>query len=303
MKDSALFDSQKNNIFIFWHQGFQKSPQIIQECFQSWKEQADEESWIIHELHEGNLNEYLELMVESDQKALRWFQHRLTPNNEHYSWTKYSDLLRLCLLDNFGGVWADSTVFCMKPLRDWILFHEIYPLMPQCTSSFDRITEMWLIASKKSLPFLKEWKQNLIQTICFEELKPAQNWNFHRRKLDYWLKRLTELGPRFSLIWLHYFMLKWLKKSPYFIAYFCLNMTLRNHKVLNQFYNLILPFDSNAWMIFQRSDWLHNEDDNLLSRIQGMNFIKLDWKRLQEINLNEIDGSLLDNIISGKLQQ
>lgn len=31
-----------------------------------------------------------------------------------------SDVIRLNLLNNHGGVWADATMLCMKPLDDWV---------------------------------------------------------------------------------------------------------------------------------------------------------------------------------------
>ena len=32
----------------------------------------------------------------------------------------YADLLRITLLSQFGGVWADATVYCSRPLDDWL---------------------------------------------------------------------------------------------------------------------------------------------------------------------------------------
>ena len=30
-----------------------------------------------------------------------------------------SDIIRLSLLKNYGGIWADSTLLCMQPLSFW----------------------------------------------------------------------------------------------------------------------------------------------------------------------------------------
>jgi hypothetical protein len=35
--------------------------------------------------------------------------------------TPYSDILRTELLRRHGGVWADATVYCTRPLDDWLL--------------------------------------------------------------------------------------------------------------------------------------------------------------------------------------
>ena len=301
MTNSTLFDSEKNNVFLFWHQGFEEAPEVVQKCLKSWQALADNESWEIHELSERNIDEYIDHMAESDRRALRWFQKRIVPNNEHYSWTKYTDLLRLCLLNNFGGIWTDSTVYCKSPLSSWIAFDESYPIMPHCASSPACLTEMWLIASPKGSQILKEWKELLIFAVCTMHLNPGQNWNFRKRNTDYWLKRISEVSPRFSLIWLNPWLIKLIKKSPYFIAYFCFNKTLHKNDLLNKSYLFTMAFDSHAWVEFNRTEWACKGNNRLKHRISKMNFIKLDWKRLQNMTHSDLKQGIIGDILEGRV--
>ena len=50
-------------------------------------------------------------------------------NNTNISLNVLSDLIRVNLLEKYGGVWADATLFCNRPLNDWLykyINHEIF---------------------------------------------------------------------------------------------------------------------------------------------------------------------------------
>jgi hypothetical protein len=94
-----------NTIWIFWDSGFDNAPQICQMCLKSWK------------FYNPNYN-----IIELDKHSIYdYLDYNLLDN----IWTKnqiqtQSDLIRVNLLKNHGGIWVDATCWCNKPLDTWL---------------------------------------------------------------------------------------------------------------------------------------------------------------------------------------
>ena len=80
-----------------WFQGWDSAPEIVQLCLESWKYHNPE--WDIVLLDKGNIKQYVDL----DKVLPKTFMEN-TPAG-------YSDVLRIALLKEYGGVWADATCF------------------------------------------------------------------------------------------------------------------------------------------------------------------------------------------------
>ena len=93
-------------IFIYWGQKFNNAPKVVSKCLLSWK--IRNPSWEIIELNDDNLNEYINL------------DEIINIKNKQITKTAYSDIIRIFLLDKFGGCWCDATTFCNQPLDDWL---------------------------------------------------------------------------------------------------------------------------------------------------------------------------------------
>jgi hypothetical protein len=94
-------------IYILWFQGFNNAPQIVSACIRSWKHYNKD--WNIVLLDNSNLNKYVdmnEIYSIVDKKNIK-------PCH-------LSDIIRCKLLLKYGGVWADATLFCNKPLNNWL---------------------------------------------------------------------------------------------------------------------------------------------------------------------------------------
>eukprot|EP01084_Bolivina_argentea_P312041 540201_1 len=94
-------------IWILWFQGWQNAPMIPQMVLKSWK--YFNKDWIIIPLSDNNLKFYVH-----NYTYWRNFVYI------KYSWAGLSDIIRLELLNQYGGIWVDATVFCTKPLNEWI---------------------------------------------------------------------------------------------------------------------------------------------------------------------------------------
>lgn len=94
------------DIYILWLQGFDEAPEVVRLCVRSWK--IHNPTWTIHLIDETNLGQYVNLNEFSEF------------TEDRISKTALSDLIRLSILEKHGGLWVDATVFCVKPLDDWI---------------------------------------------------------------------------------------------------------------------------------------------------------------------------------------
>ena len=89
---------------MYWHQGWNKAPDIVKRCADTW--QRHNPTWDINFLDATTLGEKVKLPV-----ALKSMNLPLPA---------LSDVIRMCLLKKYGGVWADATLWCVRPLDDWI---------------------------------------------------------------------------------------------------------------------------------------------------------------------------------------
>ena len=93
-------------IWVCWWQGLDQAPEIVKACIESIKRNAGNHRVII--LTEDNYQNYVDIPKWVQEKKERGIISR----------THFSDVLRLFLLAKHGGMWLDSTFFCIKPVLD-----------------------------------------------------------------------------------------------------------------------------------------------------------------------------------------
>lgn len=97
-------------IWQLWFQGYDNAPQLVKRCFDSVSEQMGDDYTIII-LDEKSISEYIAL------PPFMW--DKLTQGT--LSKTFFSDLLRVCLLSAYGGVWIDATIYLSGKLpANWL---------------------------------------------------------------------------------------------------------------------------------------------------------------------------------------
>ncbi|MFC7527715.1 capsular polysaccharide synthesis protein [Actinoplanes sp. GCM10030250] len=85
-------------IFMYWAQGFTEAPPVVQACLAALK--ANNPGSRVHEITDANVRNYVDVPED------------LALDRRHFS-----DVLRLLLLEKFGGVWVDATCYVTEPLR------------------------------------------------------------------------------------------------------------------------------------------------------------------------------------------
>jgi hypothetical protein len=91
-------------VWMLWFQGWDDAPPLVEACLRSWREHNP--GWEVRTLDDTSVDE-LGLLPTGFVRA-------------RLSLAAYSDLIRIELLRREGGIWADATTYCQRPLDTWI---------------------------------------------------------------------------------------------------------------------------------------------------------------------------------------
>jgi len=98
--------SDKYPVWTIWWQGEENMPPIISKCYQTLKYFSNNHNVTL--ITKDNYMNYISLPKHIIKKARK----------NILSITHLSDIIRICLLYEYGGLWLDSTVLLTKPLPD-----------------------------------------------------------------------------------------------------------------------------------------------------------------------------------------
>lgn len=151
-------------IYIYWDQKFINAPDVVKKCLMSWK--IHNPDWKIIELDKDNLKEYIDIDL-------------LIPglNEKVITKTSYSDIVRLFLLEKYGGCWCDATTYCNKPLNEWLnnSIRNGFFAFDRPKGKYDNlILSSWFLYSDKNNYIIKLWRE-----------KTIDYWNNNIRKYNY----------------------------------------------------------------------------------------------------------------------
>jgi hypothetical protein len=125
-------------------QGWDRAPNISQICARSWVQNNPD--WQIVLLDRHSILEWIEI-------------GDVLPGLET-NYISTSDIYRLLLLSKFGGVWADATLFCNRPLDDWL----DTPFFVFDRPMQDRMIASWFIKADRDSFMVNRW---LAETISY----------------------------------------------------------------------------------------------------------------------------------------
>lgn len=99
---------EDGNVWVLWWQGLESAPDIVKLCVNSIKANVGDRKLIV--LDEDNYRDYTDINPRYEKMF----------KDEVISKTQFSDLLRLNLLYNRGGVWLDSTYLMTGELPEYV---------------------------------------------------------------------------------------------------------------------------------------------------------------------------------------
>lgn len=115
-KQKEQFLSDKIPIWTLWMQGEEKAPDIIKFCFNSHRRFFVSDYFDYHILSSDTIHEYIQIPEIINQKYL---EGKIT--NTHYS-----DIVRFLLLEKYGGLWIDSSVYVSDYLDEELKNNVLY---------------------------------------------------------------------------------------------------------------------------------------------------------------------------------
>jgi hypothetical protein len=129
-------------IWISWLQGWQSAPPLVLKCLSSW--QQFNPGWQVR----ACAIEDFRILLDLPDLA-----------GKIITAASFSDLVRVQLLHEYGGVWVDATLLCRRPLDDWLP-----ALMEEGFFAFerpapDRPLASWFLAAESGHPLMAKWCQ------------------------------------------------------------------------------------------------------------------------------------------------
>ncbi|WP_158548509.1 capsular polysaccharide synthesis protein [Parvularcula marina] len=202
-------------IWMLWLQGEDNAPPVPKACIKSWRHYNP--SWDVRVLDRNNMGDFIDLPgtfgIDLDT---------LPP-------AAISDMARLALLHRHGGVWADATCLCARPLDTWL------PTVLDTEKTFaldrpapDRLLATYFIAATKGAPLIAAWHEEvsrLWKTWPAREVSTADQtfkWlKYHSSAQPIVLGNEHFAGPnRLPYFWAHYLFARLVQKSPEFAQRF-----------------------------------------------------------------------------------
>jgi hypothetical protein len=128
-------------VWMYWDRGLHCAPEVVKLSHLSWE--LHNPDWEVRFLDDATIARYLDV-----KSILKLSSVDLTPAHK-------SDFIRTFLLALYGGVWADSTTFCWRPLSAWLLedaSRSGFFVFRQPETNRDRQIANWFIASSIKNP-------------------------------------------------------------------------------------------------------------------------------------------------------
>ena len=176
-------------IWFLWVTGLNGAPKVVHKCYESWLRHNPD--WEIIFLDENNINNYFPIATNG------------------YTPVVLSEILRINLLQKYGGVWADATCFCNKPLNDWLFDYLQNDFFVFDRPGPDRMISSWFMAGTKESYIINAYQKavnNYWAANAGVTLIESSKWA--------WLRKYLERYD--TSIWFRPFITKTLKVHPYF---------------------------------------------------------------------------------------
>jgi len=160
------------NIWCYWSQGEKNIPKFHNLCLNSWKK---------------NLNQNYKINIISKDKFLNIQKEFNNEYLDNFTFQQQSDIVRLYLLYEYGGIWMDITIILQNSLQfildkfeqdyDQVGFYVQYPFHIKSKN----VLENWFIAVKQRKNFkIGLWKETFIkilnQSIKYKGINNSPIW-------------------------------------------------------------------------------------------------------------------------------
>ena len=172
---NGYFDS-KSPIWISWWTGEDTAPELVRQCIKSIKKNANNRK-IVFITQENYLN-YIDIpnfIIDKAQSGNMKLAH-------------LCDYIRIALLEKYGGIWLDSTIFCSDQIPDEYFQFPFFTCRSETDEKCSYVSKMRWVTF-----VFGGYKHNIV----FNYLKKAfeHYWQSNNTAIDYlFFDHLIEIG-------------------------------------------------------------------------------------------------------------
>lgn len=168
-------------IWTCWFQGRENAPDLVQRCISSWEKKNP--GWSLRCLDAATAGLYADVgtIVDLERQAV--------------TAASLSDILRILLLREYGGVWVDATLYCNRPLDEWLADVFGRGFFAFATPGEDRLLSSWFIATTPDNHILTRWHASVARYWSRRSASDDYFW-FHHQFTD-----MCESDPELRQLW------------------------------------------------------------------------------------------------------
>lgn len=190
-------NDNSQRVWVCWLQGMENAPELVKICYASMKHYIkDYEITVITSENYGDFVTLPDYIIDKWKRGI-------------ISNTHFSDILRLELLIEHGGLWLDSTTYLTGELPDYITESDFFMYRDGFFESELINAGNWLIKSNTNNIILQETRELLLR--YWKEHNYTQNYFifqfFFRMVTDYYKEEWSKV-PYFNQINLHTFAME-----------------------------------------------------------------------------------------------
>lgn len=166
-QDKRLSGKHVDNapIWICWWTGLETAPSIVKQCVKSIYKRANNHP--VYLITEKNYQEHIQIpaiVLKKLKSAQMGVAH-------------FCDYLRVALLEKYGGLWLDATIYCSQPVPDWCFDLPFFTLKSPYTESRYISKYQWVTFC------LGGWKGNQFYSFLKEAFE--EYWSKNDYAIDY----------------------------------------------------------------------------------------------------------------------
>lgn len=191
-------------VWALWFQGEENAPEIVRCCLASWRRLNP--GWQVIVLNRSTLARYAD--VGLSQATFESLGVQMQAN-----------LVRLALLLRHGGVWADATTLCVRPLDEVI--HELVEpsgFFAFTNISRERMLSNWFLAALPQHPIVEGLHTRLIG--YFSAHPPQGHVHRWQRLLHKLAREAFKVHPAATRLWLSRPVIALTGRYPYFLFHY-----------------------------------------------------------------------------------
>ena len=166
--DTFVGEKETNSpIWVCWWSGEEDAPALVKQCIKSIRNNAGEHP--VNFITEKNYVKYLKIPDYILEKVA---SGKMCVAN-------FTDYLRVSLLEKYGGLWLDATIFCTNTIPEEYFENSFF------TCKSDPIESRYLSKFRWTSFCLGGWKGHVFYRFFKEALE--EYWNNEDRSIDYLL--------------------------------------------------------------------------------------------------------------------